>query len=39
MQPGTDWVGPPAERVEWLADRLKAAHDLVRRGNGMGDDT
>jgi hypothetical protein len=39
MRPGTDWSTPPADRVEWLADRLKAAHDLVRRGNGMGDDT
>jgi hypothetical protein len=31
MQPGTDWVYPPNERVEWLADRLRTAHDLVRR--------
>lgn len=30
MVPGDRWVGVPAERVEWLADRLKAAHDLVR---------
>jgi N-formylglutamate amidohydrolase len=31
MKPGSNWVGPPAGRVEWLADRLKAAHDLVRQ--------
>jgi len=29
-QPGTDWVLPPADRVEWLAERLRHAHDLVR---------
>ena len=31
MQPGTEWVSPPGERIDWLADRLRAAHDLVRR--------
>lgn len=31
MQPGAEWVGPPTERVHWLADRLRHAHDLVRR--------
>jgi hypothetical protein len=30
MTPGSEWVGVPEERVEWLADRLKVAHDLVR---------
>lgn len=30
MQPGSDWQGPPAERVEWLAKRLRAAHDALR---------
>ena len=30
MQPGTDWAVPPEERVEWLAGRLRHAHDLVR---------
>jgi hypothetical protein len=29
-QPGSDWVLPPDERVEWLAERLRHAHDLVR---------
>jgi hypothetical protein len=29
-QPGTDWHLPPDDRVEWLADRLRHAHDLVR---------
>ena len=29
-QPGTDWVMPPDDRVEWLAGRLRHAHDLVR---------
>ena len=29
-QPGTDWVLPPDDRVEWLAERLRHAHDLVR---------
>jgi hypothetical protein len=31
MQPGTDWVPVPDERVEWLANGLRTAHDLVRR--------
>jgi hypothetical protein len=30
MQPGTDWVYPPEDRVQWLAERLRHAHDLVR---------
>jgi hypothetical protein len=30
MQPGSDWVVPPDERVDWLAGRLRHAHDLVR---------
>jgi hypothetical protein len=30
MQPGLDWVYPPEERVRWLAERLRHAHDLVR---------
>ena len=29
-QPGTDWLLPPDDRVEWLAERLRHAHDLVR---------
>ena len=29
-QPGTDWVLPPDDRVDWLAGRLRHAHDLVR---------
>ena len=29
-QPGSDWVFPPDDRVEWLAGRLRHAHDLVR---------
>ncbi len=29
-QPGTDWLLPPDDRVEWLAERLRPpAHDLV----------
>jgi len=31
MEPGVDWVMPPGDRVDWLAGRLRAAHDLVRR--------
>lgn len=31
MQPGTVWPGVPEAHVTWLADRLKEAHDLVRR--------
>jgi hypothetical protein len=31
MEPGGDWVMPPDDRVDWLADRLKAAHDHYRR--------
>ena len=34
MQPGLDWVYPPDDRVQWLAERLRHAHDLVR---GWGD--
>lgn len=30
MAPGVNWVGVPPARVEWMAERLKAAHDLVR---------
>jgi hypothetical protein len=29
--PGEDWVMPPDDRVDWLAERLQAAHDRVRR--------
>jgi hypothetical protein len=29
-EPGGDWPEVPAERVQWLAERLTAAHDLVR---------
>jgi len=29
-QPGTDWHLPPDDRTEWLAGRLRHAHDLVR---------
>jgi hypothetical protein len=29
-EPGVDWVLPPEDRVEWLAGRLRHAHDLVR---------
>ena len=28
---GSDWVMPPDDRVDWLAERLQAAHDRVRR--------
>jgi hypothetical protein len=31
MQPGNDWIYPPDDRVQWLAARLRHAHDLVRR--------
>ncbi len=31
MEPGGDWVMPPDDRVDWLAGRLKAAHDHYRR--------
>jgi hypothetical protein len=31
MAPGEDWVMPPDDRVAWLAERLRAAHDRVRR--------
>jgi hypothetical protein len=30
MEPGLDWTYPPDERVDWLADRLRTAHALVR---------
>lgn len=36
-EPGTDWVGPPPERVEDLAQRLKTAHDLVRTWGTLPD--
>jgi N-formylglutamate amidohydrolase len=29
-RPGTDWVFPPDDRVGWIAERLRHAHDLVR---------
>jgi hypothetical protein len=29
-QPGTDWHLPPDDRVEWVAGKLKLAHDYVR---------
>ena len=29
-KPGIDWVMPPDDRVDWLAERLRHAHDLVR---------
>ncbi len=29
--PGSDWVMPPDDHVNWLAERLQAAHDRVRR--------
>lgn len=32
MQPGTEWVPVPDARVAWLAERLTAAHDLIRTG-------
>ncbi len=31
---GDDWVMPPDERVTWLAERLRAAHDRVRGWGG-----
>jgi hypothetical protein len=31
MAPGTDWMMPPDDRVQWLAEGLTRAHDLVRR--------
>ena len=31
MVPGEDWVMPPDDHVTWLAERLRAAHDRVRR--------
>ena len=34
MEPGLDWAYPPEDRVQWLAERLRQAHDLVR---GWGD--
>jgi hypothetical protein len=30
MRPGTEWIGVPDDRVTWLAERLRTAHDLVR---------
>jgi N-formylglutamate amidohydrolase len=35
MTAGTDWVGPPDDRVDWLAECMKVAHDLVRQ-SGVG---
>ncbi len=29
-EPGNEWVMPPNDRVDWLAGRLRHAHDLVR---------
>jgi len=29
--PGDDWVLPPDPHVSWIAERLQAAHDRVRR--------
>jgi hypothetical protein len=38
-EPGTDWVMPPDERIGWLAERLRSAHDLVRtHGDTLGVD-
>ena len=34
MTPGEDWVMPPDDRVTWLAERLRAAHDRFRRWGG-----
>jgi hypothetical protein len=34
MQPGLDWIYPPEDRVQWLAERLRYAHDLVRAWGG-----
>lgn len=37
-EPGRTWTAPPDDRVEWLADRLRHAHDLVREwGAGIDD--
>ncbi len=30
MQPGDGWTMPPGDRVDWLAERLRHAHDLFR---------
>jgi hypothetical protein len=30
MAPGTGWTMPPDDRVHWLAERLAAAHAIVR---------
>lgn len=30
MEPGGDWPDVPEARVQWLAERLTAAHDIVR---------
>ena len=32
MTPGEDWVMPPDDRVTWLAERLRAAHDRSAAG-------
>lgn len=38
MEPGEHWVVVPDTRVQWLAERLTAAHDLVREhGTALGD--
>ena len=33
MAPGEGWAEVPEARVDWLARRLTAAHDIVRRGS------
>lgn len=33
MAPGDGWAEVPPERVDWLATRLAAAHDIVRRSS------
>lgn len=39
MAPGAGWAGPDPERVVWLADCLRDAHDRVRGGRvGSGQD-
>ncbi|MFK8024765.1 MAG: N-formylglutamate amidohydrolase [Ilumatobacter sp.] len=29
-EPGREWTTPSEERIDWIAHRLRAAHDLVR---------
>jgi hypothetical protein len=31
IAPGEDWVMPPDDHVNWVAERLRAAHDRMRR--------